>query len=141
MVKYVNLKFYHIQVKQRTPVYKSYELIFFTTIPHLINEVFLLERCTAKPASVHIPDVGVVEDIPELLETYVRVMNPLDPTSIVVSLMPQQLRTQYPASIANNVADATHKTAKVFDKYYREKHLPHVQDGVKSSYTSSSSGQ
>ena len=28
LVKYVNLKFYHIQVKQRTPVYKSYELIF-----------------------------------------------------------------------------------------------------------------
>ena len=72
--------------------------------------------------------MSVVEDSPELLETYVRVRNPLNPASIVVSLMPQQSRTQYPASIANNVTDASHKTAKVFDKYYREKHLPHVQD-------------
>ena len=84
----------------------------------LWNENDPLERSTAKPASAHILDVSVVEDSPELLETYVRVRNPLDPASIVVSLMPQQSRTQYLASIASNVADASHKTAKVFDKYY-----------------------
>ena len=112
-----------------------------TFFPHDYTYSIFHQVATAFFTSVHILDVGVVEDTPELLETYVRVRNPLDPASIAVSLMPQQSRTQYPASIANNVADATHKTAKVFDKYYREKHLPHVQDGVKSSYTSSSSGQ
>ena len=73
----------------------------------------------------------------ELLETYVWARNPLHLASIVVSLMPQQSRAQYPASIANDVADAIHKTARVLDKYCREKHIPHMQDEARPSHSSS----
>ena len=52
----------------------------------------------------------------------------MDLASIVVSLMPQQSKARFPASIANDAADAIHKTARVLDTYCREKHLPHVQD-------------
>ena len=78
-----------------------------------------------------------MEDIPDLLETYVRVRNPLDLVSIVVSFMPQQSRAKYPASIANDVADAIHKTPRVLDKYCKEKHLPNVQDEARPSHSSS----
>ena len=81
----------------------------------------VLEQCTAKSASVHILDVDNIEDMPQTLETYVRARNPLDLASIVVSLMPQQSRSRFPASIANDVADAIHKTARVLDTYCREK--------------------
>ena len=88
----------------------------------------VLEQCAAKSASAHILDAGDIEDMPELLETYVKVRNPLDLASIVVSLMPQQSKARYPVSIAKDTADAIHKTARVLDKYCREKHLTHVQD-------------